>query len=576
MQNIFFELTLVLIAAAMISYVLHFLKQPSIIAYIVTGLLIGPFAFYQLHHGEILQGLAEIGITLLLFMVGLDLDLSQLKRIGKAAVLAGLGQVIFTSGIGFGIAILLGLNIIPAIYIALALTFSSTIIVVKLLSEKKDMQSLYGKLAVGIFLVQDIAAIFILILLAGITGNSSLGSLSGGDIWQSIVLTLAKAFMVGVVVVGLSRTVFPRLINSLLKSDEQLLLFSLAWALGLASIFTSPWIGFNAAIGGFVAGLALANTGAHYQISGRIKPIRDFFIIIFFIVLGSQLVVSNITAAIWPAVVLSLFVLIGNPIIVTFILSLMGYKIRTSFMTGVTVAQISEFSLILMALGLAAGHVNETEVTIVTLVGITTIAISSYGILYSNKLYNWLMTLTMGWLESKGRLSGRDQDLLGDTIFNKHIVLIGAHRLGSHIVTKLKKHKDEQLILIDFNPDVVSHYRAQGVNAVCGDISDPYIQEVAAIANARLVIATIPDYHDTMTLVAAVQQLKRKPKLIVAANDEDEALDLYKAGADYVLLPHFVGGVHLTDIISLHSDSASLKKLKTKHLETIRKSQQVA
>lgn len=577
MPNIFFELTLVLIAAAVISYVLHFLKQPSIIAYIITGLLIGPFALYRLHHGEILEGLAEIGITLLLFMVGLDLDISQLKRIGKAAVFAGLGQVVFTAGIGYVIASLLGLAPIPALYVALALTFSSTIIVVKLLSEKKDMQSLYGKLAVGIFLVQDIAAIFILILLAGISGNSSLGDLGITDVWQSIVLTLGKAFMVGVIVVALSRVVFPKLIQSLMKSDELLLLFSLAWALGLAAFFTSPWIGFNAAIGGFVAGLALANTGAHYQISGRIKPIRDFFIVIFFIVLGSQLVVSDITAAIWPSIVLALFVLIGNPVIVTIILSFMGYKVRTSFMTGVTVAQISEFSLILMALGLAAGHVNETEVTIVTLVGITTIAISSYGILYSNKLYSWLMTVTLGWLESKGKhSSGRDQEHLGDTVYNKHIVLVGANRLGGNLASRLRKHKDEQFIIIDFNPDVVSHYRAQGVAAVCGDIADPYIQEVASINTARLVIATIPDYHDTQTLVESIQQLKRKPKLIITANDEDEALELYKAGADYVLLPHFVGGIHLTDIIRSHSDSSSLRKLKAKHLETIRKSKKVA
>lgn len=576
MENIFFELTLVLIAAAGISYILHFLKQPSIIAYIITGLLIGPFALYRLHHGEILEGLAEIGITLLLFMVGLDLDISQLKRIGKAAILAGLGQVVFTAGIGYGIATLLGLAPIPALYVAIALTFSSTIIVVKLLSEKKDMQSLYGKLAVGIFLIQDIAAIFILILLAGITGNNSIGELTSGGILNSIILTIAKAFMIGVVVIALSRTIFPKLINSLMKSDEMLLLFSLGWALGLAAFFTSPWIGFNAAIGGFVAGLALANTGAHYQISGRIKPIRDFFIVIFFIVLGSQLVVGNLTAALWPSIILALFVLIGNPLIVTLILGLMGYKIRTSFLTGVTVAQISEFSLILMALGLAAGHVGETEVTIVTMVGITTIAISSYGILYSNKLYGWLMTLTMGWLDKVGRRAGRDQEHLGDTVFSKHIVIVGAHRLGSHLVHRLQKQKDAQFIVIDFNPDVVSHYRGLGILAVCGDISDPYIQEVAGLPAAKLVISTIPDFHDTKALVEAVVSLSKKPKLIVAANDESEALELYDKGADYVLLPHFVGGVHLSDIIRSHSDSASLRKLKSKHLETLQKSLKVA
>ncbi|HMR55005.1 MAG TPA: cation:proton antiporter [Candidatus Doudnabacteria bacterium] len=575
MENIFFELTLVLAAAGVIAYILHFLKQPSIIAYIITGLLIGPLALYRLHNGDVLHGLAEIGITLLLFMVGLDLDISQLKRIGRAAVIAGLGQVIFTASIGYGIATLLGLNPIPALYVAVALTFSSTIIVVKLLSEKKDMQSLYGKLAVGIFLVQDIAAIFILILLSGISGNTDLTQFGGGLV-ENIVFTLAKAFMIGIIVIALSRTVFPRLINSLLKSDELLLLFSLGWALGLAAFFTSPWIGFNAAIGGFVAGLALANTGAHYQISGRIKPLRDFFIVIFFIVLGSQLVVGNIAAAIWPAIVFALFVLIGNPLIVTIILGLMGYKIRTSFFTGVTVAQISEFSLILMALGLAAGHVGEFEVTIVTMVGITTIAISSYGILYSNKIYSLLMKFTFNSLESKMKRGGKDQEHLGDTVFKNHIVVIGAHRLGGHVVTKLQKNKSEQFIIIDFNPDVVSHYRALGLPAICGDIADPYIQEVASIPDAKLIVCTIPDFNDTRALLEAVKSLKRKPKIIVAANDETEALELYEAGANYVLLPHFVGSVHLADIIHSHSDAAGLKKLRTKHLETIRKSIKVA
>ncbi|HMQ01499.1 MAG TPA: cation:proton antiporter [Candidatus Doudnabacteria bacterium] len=570
MDNIFFELTLVLVAAGVIAYILHFLKQPSIIAYIITGLLIGPLALYRLHHGEILHGLAEIGMTLLLFMVGLDLDISQLRRIGRAAVVAGIGQIIFTGAIGYALATMLGLAPLPALYIAIALTFSSTIIVVKLLSEKKDMQSLYGKLAVGIFLVQDIAAILILILLAGLTNSAGFGSLNGG-LFETVIFTLAKAFMIGVIVVTLSRTIFPRLLHSLLKSDELLLLFSLGWALGLAAFFTSPWIGFNAAIGGFVAGLALANTGAHYQISGRIKPLRDFFIVIFFIVLGSQLVVSNIALAIWPAIILAVFVLIGNPIIITLILGLMGYKIRTSFMTGVTVAQISEFSLILMALGLAAGHVNETHVTIVTMVGITTIGISSYGVIYSNKLYEWLSRSTYHWLERKSRRNNKHQENLGNTVYRQHIVLIGANRLGSHLVNRLHKQKDQQFIIIDFNPDIVSHYRSLGIAAVCGDIADPYIQEISVLAEAKLIISTIPDFHDTMALMEYVQTLSRKPKLIATASDEHEALQLYKAGASYVLLPHFVGGVHLNDIIRSHSDAASLRKLKAKHLEILRK-----
>ncbi len=568
MNQIFLELTGILIVAGVIAYILHFFKQPSIIAYIITGLLIGPFSLYRLQHGEILHSLSEIGITLLLFMVGLDLDISQLKKIGKAAVIAGIAQVIFTCGVGFGIVTLLGFDLLPAIYISLALTFSSTIIVVKLLSEKKDMQSLYGKLAVGIFLVQDIAAILILILIAGVTGSND-AILNSGSIVGNIVLTLAKAFMVAVVVIFLSRTVFPKLMQSLAKSDEMLLLFSLGWALGLAALFSSPLIGFNAAIGGFIAGLALANTGAHYQVSGRIKPLRDFFIIIFFIFLGSQLVLNHIGAALVPALILTIFVLIGNPLIVTIILGLLGYKLRTSFMTGVTVAQISEFSLILMALGLLAGHVTETHVTIVTLVGISTIAISSYGILFSNKVYEAVISKLVRIFERKKTLSNKE---LGGIIYKKHIVVVGAHRLGSHLITSLQKNKDVQFLVIDFNPDVVSRFTSQGIPAVCGDIADPYIQEIASLKDAHMIVCTIPDFHDTLALLEAVRANNRKRTLlIVAASDEQEALELYNKGASYVLLPHFVGGMHLLDVVEHNTDFKKLHKLRDKHLKTLHK-----
>ncbi len=573
MNPIFLELTGILVVAGMIAYFLHFLKQPSIIAYIITGLLIGPFALYHIHHGEILHGLSDIGITLLLFMVGLDLDISQLKRIGKSAVVAGIGQIIFTSGIGFVISLLLGISILPAIYIAVALTFSSTIIVVKLLSEKRDMQSLYGKLAVGIFLVQDIAAIIILILLSGShSQNGGAIAINGAGIATSIIFSIAKAFMIGVVVIALSRKVFPKLVHSLVRSDELLLLFALGWALGLAALFASPILGFNAAIGGFVAGLALANTGAHFQISGRIKPLRDFFIIIFFIVLGSQLIMNNIAVAIVPAIILTLFVLIGNPLIVTIILGFMGYKIRTSFLTGITVAQISEFSLILMTIGLAYGHVSEQHVTIVTLVGITTIGISSYGILYSNKLYESILGKTVRMLEKKFHRPKLDGEDLGETILKNHIVLVGAHRLASHVINDLKKHhRDQQFIIIDFDPDVVSHYKSLKMTAVCGDIGDPYIMEVANLETANLVIVTIPDFHDTLALLETVKSYKRKPKIITAAGDEVEAVELYAKGADYVLLPHFVGGVHLIDIVEKFTEGKVLKKLKESHLKTLNK-----
>ncbi len=566
MNNIFIELALVLTAAGVIAYILHFFKQPSIIAYILTGLLIGPLGFYQLHHGEILHGLSDIGITLLLFMVGLDLDISQLKRIGRAAVYAGIGQVVFTCLAGFCLVWLLGVNSVSAWYMAIALTFSSTIIVVKLLSEKKDLQSLYGKLAVGIFLVQDVAAIFILILISGISGaeNFAFNDLGIGG---NIIFTLAKAFMISLVIIWLTRYIFPKILKTIERADELMLIFALVWSLGLAAFFTWPLIGFNAAIGGFVAGLALANTGVHHQISGKIKSLRDFFIIIFFIVLGSQLVLRDIGAAIIPALVLSAFVLIVKPLIVTIILAIMGYKPRVSFTTGVTLAQISEFSLILMALGLSSGHIIETDATVITLVGIITIALSSYGILYVDRIHLFFHKQ----LEIFNFNRHAKEPTFGDKPLKNHVIIVGAHRLGGHIIDALQKAHDDVLI-IDFNPDVIAHYKDSGMAVLCGDITDPYIQEITRLSDAKLIISTVPDVKDTATILEFIKSNHKRIRSIVTAQDEAEARQLYHAGANYVILPHFIGGLHLADIIEAHNDAASLRKLREQHLRTINRS----
>lgn len=563
MDNLFVELTAVLAGAGVIAYFMRFLKQPSIIAYIITGLIIGPLGIFQIQHGDIFSGLSDMGITLLLFMVGLDLDISQLKRIGKAAITVGVGQILFTCLAGYGILHLLGITGMTAIYIAIALAFSSTIIVVKLLSEKRDLQSLYGKLAIGIFLIQDVTAIFILIFMSSMTNNYD-SPFSGFSVGGQIILTLAKAFIIGVIIVWLSKYVFPKLIRSIEKSDELVLLFALAWSLGLASIFSFPIIGFNAAIGGFVAGLALANSGVQHQMSSRIKPIRDFFLIIFFIVLGSSLVISNISVVLVPALIISAFVLIAKPLIVMLILGYMGYKPRVSFMTGITVAQISEFSLILIALGLKAGHVSDTQVTLITLVGIFTIAVSSYGIIFSEKIFKFLHPIL--WIFDFHKTT--KEQILDEAPPTNHIVLVGAHRLGSHILEAIHGRKKDTII-IDFNPDITHYYEKLGYTSICGDISDPYIQEVTNLRKAKLIISTVPDLSDNLAIFEFIKRNKKRIQSIVTAQDETDANLLYKHGADYVLVQHFIGGLHLADVIEAHQSPASLKKLRLKHLKSL-------
>ncbi len=563
MNYIFVELTAVLVIAGVLSYLLHFFKQPSIVAYIITGLLIGPLSFYHLQHVEILHGLADIGITLLLFTVGLDLDVSQLKRIGKASSLAALIQLCVSALLGFGLAKWLGFSDYASIYMAIALTFSSTIIVVKLLTEKKDLTSLYGKLALGILLMQDVAAIFILIFLSGVNGiNSTLFGDYG--LGGNLIITLAKAFMIGIVVITLSRTVFPKLIHSLMKSDELLLIFGLAWSLGLAAFFTSPLVGFNAAIGGFVAGLALANTGAHYQISGRIKSLRDFFLIIFFIVLGSQLVIGDFKAAIVPALILSAFVLIIKPLVVTVALNMLGYKPRTAFFSGLTLGQVSEFSLILIAIGLSAGHFDNSVATIITLVAIITIAVSSYQILYAHVIYRPLQSIIQ-FFAFRRNYQERD---LGEKVFKHHIIIVGANRLGSHIIEAMQK-QNQEFVIVDFDPDVIERYTEQGLSAICGDIADQYIQDIIGLTRAKMIVSTVPDLHDTLSIIESLRLHHKRIKIIASAQDEVEASTLYDLGVDYVLLPHYIGGLHLADIVGTNTDTKKFKHMRDRHLKTI-------
>ncbi len=565
MNGIFLELTMVLIMAGAMAVLVSFLKQPGIIAYIITGLIIGPLGYYNLQDKHVFDALAQIGITLLLFMVGLELDVTQLKKMGRAALLTGLGQVVFTTGIGFLILRLLNFNLGASLLIAPAITFSSTIIVVKLLAEKKDIQSLYGKIVVGIFLTQDLVAILILVGLSSFAPTST-SVYSGIPIWQNLMMIFIRALILVLLVWWASAKVFPKILKIIGRSDELLLVFGLAWALGLAAFVSLPVMGFTLEIGGFLAGLALAQSAVHYEISARIKSLRDFFIIIFFIVMGSQLVFTNASGLVWPVIIVSLFVLIGKPLIVMGVLAMLGYKPRTGLLAGVTVGQISEFSLILGALGYKLGFINSSQLGLLTLIGIVSFSLSSYSILYSNKLYEILRPVLQIFDFRKG-VAERG---LHNIVLKNHIVLIGAHRMGHHLVEALVK-QDKQFVLVDFNPEIIEGFKEQNILAVCGDISDPYIQEQVNLPHAKIIISTVPDINDNLALIDAVKKQagKRRPKLIFMAQDESEIKHLYDQDIDYVISPHFMGGLHLAKILQDEHGFKGLKKLREGHLKIL-------
>ncbi|MEK7479459.1 MAG: cation:proton antiporter family protein, partial [Patescibacteria group bacterium] len=436
-----------------------------------------------------------------------------------------------------------------------ALTFSSTIIILKLLSEKRDERSLYGRISIGFLLVQDVVAILILVFLTGLEGE-------GGVSLIHIIGTLIQGAVLFGAMLFLGQKILPMLLDKVSGSQELLFLISISWVFLMVGIVEK--LGFSIEMGGFLAGLALANSSEHFQIAAKVKPLRDFFILIFFVTLGISLASFGIGEIGLPVLAFSLFVLFGNPLIVLIIMGLMGYRKRTSFLTGLTVAQISEFSLVLVALGARLGHIAPEIVALVTAVGVITITASTYFIIYGDTLYRYCSSL----LSLFERKKLRERDLPGTE--KKPLILIGCHRTGQSIAFNLPK---KDLLILDFDPEVIEELRRHGFDYIFGDIADPDIAARVPFAEAKLVISTSPDQNDGLAILALLSRLPKdaRPRVILRADDEREARLLYRKGADYVLLPHFTAGQYLGKTIAIDREMHILEQLREKDKELLRK-----
>ncbi|MBI5038069.1 MAG: cation:proton antiporter [Candidatus Kerfeldbacteria bacterium] len=539
MSHAFLDLTLIIVVAALFGLVARAFRQPTMVAYLLTGVVLAASGVFSTRSSELFEVMATLGVTLLLFLVGLQMRLDNFGAIGKASLLGGAAQIIITGGVGFFIVRLLGFEILPSLYIAFALTFSSTIVVIRLLNQLRDTQSLYGRIVVGFLIVQDIVAIILLIFLAGFNAETSSPQFS------SVALTLGKSIALFAVIYGLSNHFFPWLFSKLARTQELIFVMSIAWALGLSAFVASEFIGLSVEIGGFLAGLALAKSLQQFQIESQLRPLRDFFILIFFIILGSSLVIKDIQSTLAPAVVLSIFVIVGNPLIMLAIMGMLGYRKKTSFFISVTTAQVSEFSLILMAMGLAIGHVTNREVSLVTMVAVFTMMLSTYLILHGHTVYKRIQN----YLNIFEKKNAHEKVVIQQNLRGP-IILVGAHRLGGHLLHAIDKQK---LVVVEFDPIVVKQLQQQKYKVVYGDITDTETLELVHVEDAYILISTIPSLEDNIVIVEKINALrkmaKRLPTVIVTAYNAWEARHLYEAGADYVVLPHFLGGKHLASLV---------------------------
>ncbi|SIQ64086.1 cation:proton antiporter [Pontibacter lucknowensis] len=524
-NNQFYEFALIIFLATIAGAIGRVLRQPLIVSFIAVGILVGPSVLNILNSEHEIDLLAEMGIAILLFVVGLKLDINLIKSTGKVALMTGLGQVIFTSVFGFGIAMALGFDWLESVYVAVALTFSSTIIIVKLLSDKKEIDMLHGQIALGFLIVQDIVVVIVMIVL------SALGTESDRSVGLDLLYVFGKGIAMFAVVAVLMKYVIPKLTKQLADSQELLVLFSIGWAILLAAM--GDFLGFSKEVGAFLAGISLASTQYREVISGRLTSVRDFLLLFFFLDLGSQLNLGLMGEQILPSVIFSVFVLVGNPIIVLIIMGIMGYHKRTSFKAGLTVAQISEFSLILINMGMDVGHIDEETLGLVTLVGLITITLSTYMIMFSDQLFDWLSPM-LGIFEKKKPTQAKE---LEDDTEKVDVLIFGLGRYGKRIARALEE-RDLKYIGADIDPALVNNWKEHDLNAVYCDAEDPDLGEVLPVKRVSNVISTISDVKVNIALMKLLRHENFDGRIAVTANNDDTVQILKEAGAEYILEPY--------------------------------------
>lgn len=582
MESVFLELGLLIIAASVIAYFVRLLRQPFIPAYILTGLLLGP-VFGIITNRDLIVSLSEIGIAFLLFIVGLEIDLQKLKDVTAIATLGTAIQVILIGGFGFGISLLLGFGIIEAFYLGIILAFSSTMVVIKIISDKKELTTLHGRIIVGILLMQDFFAILALSALTSLENFSLL----------LLFISILKGLFLFLIVIVFSFYFFPFIFNFAAKNQELLFIMAIStcfffsiifnkigrfFVFALSSFMTVPdqivqilLPGFSIAIGAFAAGLSLASLPYNIEIEGKITPLKDFFSILFFVSLGVELRLNSLSTFLLPLVIFIAIVILLKPLLIILICSFFGFKKRTSFLTGAHLAQISEFSMIIVMQGLALGHIGNNIFSFTVILAVVSIALTSYADkvdgLYTRigKYFAWV---------DKIPSYAEDIEYVPETKEKIDVILIGYDRIGYSVFNKLRDMK-KNFLVVDYNPEVIKHLAEKKVHCIYGDISDQEVISRLDFSTVEFVICTTPNERNSLRLIKKAKEVKRKIIVFVTADHVDDALKLYDAGADYVILPHFLGGDHVSLMLEDATNNASsiiarkIKSIKQRHIKEL-------
>lgn len=532
------DIGVAILSATLLAYLARLLRQPLLLAYIGAGVLIGPPGFGVIQNDRLIAELSELGLAFLMFIVGLEIDLKKLVSSGRVAAPVAIAQVIVCSLVAYGAVRLLGFEGLPALYLGVASAFSSTMIVVKLLSDKSELDTVDGRLTLGILLVQDALAIVVLALQP--------------NLQQPSVLPILESLIAGVALVAgallVARFVLPPLLRAAAKSPEILLISAISWCLLVGEL--AVLADFSIAMGALIAGVTLSTLPYTLDVVAKIRGLRDFFVTLFFVALGMQLELGA-PRVLLAAVVLSAVVVVSRFLTVTPALVLAGYGWRVGVLCALALAQAGEFALVIVTIGLGLGQIDREVVSVMALTLVITSTLSTYMVIANHRVAQVLV----GFLARFGLRDRRQAaDALTAAEATPDVVLLGFHRAASSLVhARQQSGSCGALLIVDFSPEVYQKLRAQKVPVLYGDISHLDTLEHAGLEHARIVVSTVSDDFlrgtDNMTLLRTVRRLNPGARVIVCAETLAQARAMYAAGAAYVVLPRVESARAFLDVI---------------------------
>jgi len=529
--NLFTALSLIIVLAVAVAAIMRLLRQPLIIGYILTGILIGPAAFHLIPDQTPFTAFSNIGIALLLFIIGLGLSTTVIKRLGKVVLVTAAVQMVLSALVGYACATFLGFSSIAALIIGVALTFSSTIIIIKLFTDKREQSRLYAQISIGVLLLQDIVASVALVFLAA-------GQQHGVSL-ETIGILVLKGALLSAGIGLMSTQLLPRLSRFVASSQEFLFLFALAWGFGIATIFDLA--GFSIEVGALFAGVSLASLPYAQEVASRLKPLRDFFVVVFFIALGEGLQLAHLAPAIVPALIFIMVVIVIKPLIVFGAMGFMGYTKRTSFKTAISLSQVSEFSLVFVVLAASTGLISIEQNAVLTVVAIVTIAISTYLMKYDDALF----ARFEGKLSLFERKTARDQQRASETY---SLVLFGYRKGGDEFVKSFRAlHK--RFVVVDYDPEVIEDLERRHIPHMYGDATDLELLQEIGVDKTKLIISTLTDHRSNLSLLRYVLSVNPSAIVICQSDSYEQAAELYQIGAAYVMIPHLIGSEKISSFV---------------------------